>query len=83
MIVDMAVGTRVRPHAFLDAPELAERYVPTSRRELGPRRWCARCGLPGQPGDHRHPIAAELAAARHALVLTEASALAARIIGER
>lgn len=83
MIVDVTRAPRVRPHAFVDEPELAERYVPPSRRELGPRRWCARCGLPGRPGDDRHPPGAELAEAHHDLVLAEAAAIEARITGDR
>lgn len=69
--------SRVPPHRFVDAPELVDRYVPAARRHSGPRRWC-RCGLPGEPGDHRHPLDP-----RTEQLLEEASAIAARITGDR
>lgn len=56
--------SRVRPHRFVYAPELADR--------LG-RRWCGRCGLPGRPGDHRHPVDEQL--------LADAAAVDRRIVG--
>lgn len=70
------------PHVFAEDPDLAERWVSAERRlaGLGPRRWCAKCGLPGEPGDGRHW--APEAEARRALVLAEAAALAERILGE-
>jgi hypothetical protein len=73
-------NSRVPAHRFVDDPEAAERYVPVERRWAGsgPRRWCRRCGLPGQPGDARHPVDA-----RGEQLLEEAAAVAARITGDR
>lgn len=52
--------------------------MPVERRWAGegPRRWCARCGLPGQPGDDRHPLADEQ-------LLVAAAERDQRILGER
>ena len=66
--------SRVRCPGFIEAPALRDNYVPYGRTE--PLRWCARCGLPGQPGDARHPLPDEQ-------LLAEAAAVAARITGER
>lgn len=39
--------SRVPPHEFEDDP-----YLRGDHRD---RHWCRRCGLPGEPGDDRHP----------------------------
>lgn len=51
------VWSRRRPHRFVPDLEVGREYQPLHRRRHGltPRAWCARCGLPGQPGDARHP----------------------------
>lgn len=42
--------SKVPPHRFDEDPN-----VPPDH---GRRRWC-RCGLPGEPGDERHPVDAD------------------------
>lgn len=68
------VRSRVRCPGWVEDLGLRDRYVPAARR--GPQRWCARCGLPGEPGDARHPEP-------DAQLLAEAAALDARIVGDR
>ncbi|MCH7229598.1 hypothetical protein L0U85_01785 [Glycomyces sp. L485] len=78
----MTGRSRVRPHAFEDDAELQDPYVPCDRRDDGPRRWCARCGLPGEPGDARHPPDAEDAQRRHEDFLAAAAEVDRRRTGE-
>jgi hypothetical protein len=54
----MSRETRIRPHAFEPDQDLSREYVTSDRRDDGPRTWCRRCGLPGEPGDERHPAGA-------------------------
>jgi hypothetical protein len=71
----------VPQHEFVPDLDLPlEPYVSAARRAagLGARRFCARCGLPGEPGDERHPVPAvdaERAAA--------AAEIDRRVLGER
>lgn len=67
-----ATVSHVRPHTFG-----RDHQVPT---DYHGRAWCRWCGLPGEPGDERHPEGA-----RSLLPDTpaEARALDARRLGER
>lgn len=65
-------ASRVKTHPFVLDTEVS--------REWHGRTWCSSCGLPGEPGDERHPLDA-----RPLFPPTppEARALTARILGER
>lgn len=43
-----AKPSTVPPHDFEEDPSVAGDHRN--------RRWCRRCGLPGEPGDDRHPL---------------------------
>ncbi|MDQ7910760.1 hypothetical protein RB614_40345 [Phytohabitans sp. ZYX-F-186] len=66
----------MRPHPFELDDDLSTEYVTSDRREAGPRGWCRRCGLPGEPGDARH-------SAREVQRLADAAELDRRRLGER
>jgi len=46
--------SRVPPHAFEDEDKSGTALP----RDFHSQRYCGRCGLPGKPGDERHPAGA-------------------------
>jgi hypothetical protein len=64
---------RRRPHEFEEDPELSREY-------RARRSWCRWCGLPGEPGDDRHPLGAPSV---RPPVPAEAIELDRRRLGER
>jgi len=65
-----ARSSPVRPHAFVLDPEV-------SAADFHERSWCARCQLPGEVGDERHP-----AGARPPITVEEAREFDRRRLGE-
>lgn len=75
MTVKAKATSKVPPHGFerdADVP-----------RDLQRNAYCARCGLPGEPGDDRHPAGSLPLAPSLPLVPDDVREQDARILGER
>lgn len=61
------------------SPRPPHQFDPDATRDYWDRSWCRWCGLPGEPGDERHPAGAP---GRYPEQSPEARELALRVLGE-